>query len=121
MAQKDHLPKLTSCTTGVAPGDVDIFIDMLETRWVRGIKAQQSGCSSAGVIKSVRIHITDAPRPHSVPVLLRRICEIQGRLKLEGAKIELVDVDFTLNPSFRESCTRILLYAYFFRPTFVNR
>ena len=39
MAQKDHLPKLTSLETGIAFEDMDDFIDMLETRWVRGIKA----------------------------------------------------------------------------------
>jgi len=39
MTQKDHLPNLTSLTTSVAYADMNAFIDMLETRWVRVVEA----------------------------------------------------------------------------------
>ena len=85
MAQKDHLPKLTSLKTKVAYAD-------METHWVRRIKARQSGCSNAGIIQSVKINVADAPNLRSISKLSRKIREIQDQLKLKGAMIELVDV-----------------------------
>ena len=95
MAQKDHLSQLTSLTTNVAFEDMDALIDMLEIRWVRGIEARRSGCSSAGIITSAKINVADAPGPHSVSGLSLKIREIQDRLKLKGATIDLVDDDPT--------------------------
>jgi len=92
MAQKDHLPNLTSLSTNVAYADMDAFIDMLKTRWVRGIEAQLSASGSApGMILSAKINIVYAPNQRSVSRLSRKVREIQDRLKLEGATIDLVD------------------------------
>jgi len=89
MTQKDHLPNLTSLITSVAYTDMDAFIDMLETRWVRGVEAQLSGCSTAGIIQSAKVYVPNNPTPPAVSRLLRRIHEIQDRLKLKGVMIKL--------------------------------
>ena len=94
MAQKDHLPNLTSLMTCVAYADMDAFIDMLEARWVRGIDIQLSPCgSTAGIIQSAKIYVGNAPSPHSIFRLLKRICDIQDRLKLQGAMIKLQPIE----------------------------
>jgi len=85
MARKD-LPKLTSLETQVAYGDMDAFINMLETRWVGGMEARQSGCSNACIIRSARIYIVGAPSPNSVSRLSRKIREIRDRLKVKGCE-----------------------------------
>ena len=63
-AQKDHLPMLTSLDIldiSIGYADMDVFIGMLRTRWVNGIKARQPGCSTPGIIQSARIYIANAP------------------------------------------------------------
>ena len=82
-------------------GDMDAFIDMLETRWVRGTEARQSGRSNAGIIKSVKINILDTPDPQSVPMLSRRVRKIQDRSRVESVEIELVDVAMKVHSKTR--------------------
>ena len=95
MAQKYHLSKLTSLATQVAYADMDTFIDMLETRWVRGIQARWSGSSSADII-NLKICIPDTPDLPSFSRLMR-IHDIQDQLKVNGAQIELVDTRILLS------------------------
>ena len=90
MAEKDHLPKLTSFAVRVAYADMDIFIDTLETHWIRGTGARQSCCSTAAIIQSTTIYVMNAPIPDSVSIFLSRICRVRDRLKLEVAMIDLV-------------------------------
>ena len=92
MAQKDHLPNLTSLVSKVDYTNLDAFIDMLETRRVRGVEAQLSGRSTPGIIQSATIYVANAPSPESLSRLLRRFCDIQDRLKLKDSRIELVDI-----------------------------
>jgi len=89
MAQNDHLPNLTSLVAEVAYANMDAFIDMLETRWVRGIEAQLSGCSTPGIIQSAIIYVPNPPSPWSVSWLSQKVREIQDRLKLKDATIDL--------------------------------
>jgi len=101
MAQEDHLPNLTSLATEVAYVDMDAFIDMLLTRWMRGLEARQSGCSNAGTIISATIRVSDAPSLNSISQLSSRIRKVQDMLQLKDARIELVDLDSFYGGLFR--------------------
>jgi len=117
LAQKDHLPILTSLEADVEYADMDTFINMLETRWVRGIEAQLSGCSTAGIIQSAKICVAYVPRQESVSRLSWKVCEIQDRLKMKGAMIsvELEGYEIHINTVIWRSLThqnKIIVYFH---------
>jgi len=65
-----------------------LHVEVIIHELLRGIKAQQSGCSTASIIQSATIYIADAPNPLFLSMLSGRIREIRNQLKLNRARVE---------------------------------
>ena len=89
MTQEQYLPKLALLEVEVAWSDMEAFIDMLKTRWMRSVvRQQQHPGASVYLIRSGTICVSGA-NEESISLLSNKILEVQEELGISGVKIDL--------------------------------